>query len=74
MLKTQKYLVVPILMHNLPGKSRSFLCDSGPFFGRSGIILGSLRDHFGIALASSLGRFGVSAFLGHLHGHFAIFW
>ena len=30
--------------------------DFGPFFGRSGLILGSLRDDFGIVLA---GRFGV---------------
>ena len=33
--------------------------DFGPFLGRSRVILGSLRDHFGIVLASFWGRFGV---------------
>ena len=31
----------------------------GPFLGRSGVIWGSLRNHFGIVLASFSGRFGV---------------
>ena len=36
-----------------------FWGDFGPFFGRSGVILGSLRDHFGIVLASCWARFGL---------------
>ena len=41
----------------------SFWGGFGPFLGRSGSILGSLRDHFGIVSASFLGLFG--AFLTH---------
>ena len=37
----------------------SFWGDFGPCLGRSGVTLGSLRDHFGIVLASFWGRFGV---------------
>ena len=33
-------------------KRGSFLGDFGPFWGRSGVILGSPRDHFGIVLVS----------------------
>ena len=29
-----------------------FLYDFGPFLGRSGVTLGSIRDHFGIVLVS----------------------
>ena len=41
--------------------------------GRSGVILGSLRDHFGTVLASFWGRFGVvltpfEAYLGSFFG------
>ena len=40
-------------------KMGSFWGDFGPFLGRSRVILGSLRDHFGIVWASFWGRFGV---------------
>ena len=33
--------------------------DFGPFLGRSGVILRSLRDHFGIVLASFWGCLGI---------------
>ena len=40
-------------------QNRTILGDFGPFLGRSGVTLGSLRDHFGIVLASFWGRFGI---------------
>ena len=40
-------------------KNGSFVGDFGPFLGRSRVTLGSLRDHFGIVLASFWAHFGV---------------
>ena len=40
-------------------KIRAFWGDFGPVLGRSGVILGSRRDHFGIVLASFSGCFGI---------------
>ena len=40
-------------------QNRVNLGDFGPLLGRSGVTLRSLRDHYGIVLASFWGRFGV---------------
>ena len=56
-------------------KNGSFLGDFEPFLGRSGIILGSLRDPFGIILGSFLCRFDpiLRPFFGPCLYHFGLF-
>ena len=56
----------------------SFWGDFGPFLGRSGVTLGSLRDHFGIVLGSFWCRFDpilslFGAFLTLLGGFLGLF-
>ena len=52
-------------------QNRSVLGDLWPFLGRSRVILGSLRDHFGIILGSFWCRF--DPILRHLLGRFWAF-
>ena len=47
----------PLLDQNNVHFGNHFGGDFGPFVGRSGVILGSLQDDFGIVLASLCGPF-----------------